>query len=81
MWGDTVNQSVSPCRPPKQTNKQTNPTIGENAFNIEPDISGKQLKDINAEEGVKENGNAKVNTNGTTATDANKNPSTEKQSS
>ena len=61
--------------------KLKNLTIGENPLNVEPDKRGKQLKDINAEEGVKENGNAKVNANGTTATDANKNPSTEKQSS
>jgi len=62
--------------------KLKNLTIGENALNVEPDKRVKQLKDIITEEGVKDNGNAKIDaTNGTTtAIDANKNPSTEEQS-
>ena len=62
--------------------KLKNLTIGENALNVEPDKRVKQLKDIITEDGIKANGNAKIDANGTTtiATDANKNPSTEAQS-
>jgi len=61
--------------------KLKNLTIGENALNVEPDKRVKNLKDTNAEEIVKENGNTKIDANGTaTATDANKNPSNGKQS-
>ena len=47
--------------------KLKNLTISEYALNLESAKCGKQLKEINAEEGVKENGNAKINAKGTTA--------------
>ena len=56
--------------------KLKNLTIGESPLNVEPDKRGKQLKDINAEEGVEAIANTKVNANGMTTTEANKNPFT-----